>query len=142
MIRLLGKLLGKLFGKADGSLGQRGEKLASDWLRKQGYQILDRNLPMGDDEADLVALDPDQRTVVIVEVKTRQARDADDIIASTPELAVTRTKQYHIARLAARLQQSKKYEDHAFRFDVVAVVVHGDAEPLVRHIPGAFQSPW
>lgn len=134
--------LRQLFGRPTESLGQRGEYVASNWLRAQGYRILDRNVALGDDEADLIALDPDKRTIVVVEVKTRQSDDADDVNASTPELAVTRTKQFHIARLASRLQQSQKYKDHPFRFDVVAVIVRGDAEPVIRHVPGAFQSPW
>ena len=125
------------------SVGARGERLAANWLRARGYKILERNLAMGDDEADLVALDPDQRTIVIVEVKTRETSDNGEVNATTPELAVTRTKQFHIARLAARLQQSGKYKDHPFRFDVVAVVMNShEAEPTIRHIPGAFQSPW
>ena len=125
------------------SVGARGERLAANFLRARGYKILERNLPLGDDEADLVALDPDEKTIVIVEVKTREAKDGDSGGASTPELAVTRTKQFHISRLAARLQQAPRYKDHPFRFDVVAVVMNSTgSEPTIRHIPGAFQSPW
>ena len=134
--------------KPTDSVGTRGERLASNWLRARGYKILERNLPLGDDEADLVALDPDQKTVVIVEVKTREVDAShDDANAATPELAVTRTKQFHISRLAARLQQSKKYKDRPFRFDVVAVVItSGESADsggsTIRHIPGAFEAPF
>lgn len=116
--------------------GTRGEDIAAAWLKRQGYTIAKRNFTVGDDEADLVAIDPDQRTIVIVEVKTR----GDDFTA--PEASVTRTKQFHLSRLASRMQRMAEYRDRPFRFDVIAVVMPECAEPIVRHIPGAFQSPW
>lgn len=124
------------FGKQQPSLGGRGEQLAARWLKQNGFRILKRNLAIGDDEADLVVLDPDGKTVVIVEVKTR----GDDCI--TPEASVTRRKQFHVARLAARLQKQKAYRDRPIRFDAIAIVWPENAEPIVRHIPGAFSSPW
>ena len=53
------------------SLGERGERLAARWLARRGYRILHRNLKIGRDEADLVAVDPGGRTPVSGEVKTR-----------------------------------------------------------------------
>src|SRR5688572_5016211 len=113
----------KLVGRGAKPLGERGERVAARWLRKRGYRILERNLPVGDDEADLVALDPDGRTVVIVEVKTR----IDS--SSAPETAVNRTKQYRVARLAANLQKQSQYRDRPFRFDAIAVVWSNERQP-------------
>ena len=117
-------------------LGKRGEQLAARWLKKQGYRILQRNLPVGDDEADLVALDPDQRTIVIVEVKTRAAD------TPIPEASVTRTKQFRLSRLASQLQKRREYRHRPFRFDAIAIVWPSGGEPIIRHHPGAFESPW
>ena len=124
------------FGKRRWSLGERGERYAAKWLQQRGFRILKRNLEVGDDEADLVALDPDRKTIVIVEVKTR----ADDSIA--PEASVTRAKQTHLARLASRLQKQNEYRDRPIRFDAIAIVWPDNSEPTLRHIPGAFHSPW
>lgn len=118
------------------SPGVRGERVAERWLHKHRYRVIDRNLRVGDDEADLIARDPDGRTIVIVEVKTRTDRD------SLPEERVDHRKQFRLARLAANLQTRKRYRGRPFRFDVIAVNLPPDDEPLVRHIPGAFDSPF
>jgi putative endonuclease len=127
-------LLQRIFGRRDDSLGARGERAAERFLKKLGYRILERNLQVGDDEADLVALDPDGRTIVIVEVKTR----ADDSIA--PEASVHAVKQHRMTRLAMRLQKQERFRDHPFRFDAIAVVWVDASKPIIRHIPGAFES--
>src|SRR5262245_34497000 len=56
------------------SLGARGERLAERYLRRQGMRILHRGYRIMGGEVDLVAVDG--RTVVFVEVKTRQSHDA------------------------------------------------------------------
>jgi putative endonuclease len=119
------------------SLGVRGERLAATHLKRKGYRILERNFVVGDDEADLIALDPDGRTIVIVEVKTRAAGDPDAAM-----LAVTRTKQFRMARLAASLCRRKAYRDRPFRFDAVAIHWPAGSEPVVTHHVAAFNSPW
>jgi len=129
----LWRALGK--GRGD-SLGERGEQAAETWLKRQGYTILERNREVGDDEADLIALDPDGRTLVVVEVKTRSDEGA------MPELAMTAKKRFRLSRLAARLLRDSRYRDRALRFDVIAVVWPAGQEPQIRHHPGAFQSPW
>lgn len=126
----------RIFRRSAEPIGARGEHAAAAWLQQRGYKILKRNFTVVDDEADLVALDPDQRTIVIVEVKTR----GDDLTA--PEASVTQTKQFHLARLASRMQRLREYRDRPIRFDVVAVVMNDIGEPIVRHIRGAFQSKW
>jgi len=129
-------LLQRIFHRPAEPIGRRGERLAAKWLRRRNYRILARNLPVVDDEADLVALDPDGRTIVIVEVKTRAAE------MPAPESSITRTKQFRLARLASRLQQHKRYRDRRFRFDAIAIVWPDQQEPVIRHYPGAFDSPW
>ena len=63
------------------------------YLRRRGYKILARGDCVGGGELDLVALD--RRTIVFVEVKTRQSHDA-----GSPAEAVDRTKQRRLTRLA------------------------------------------
>ena len=117
------------------ALGSRGERLAARWLRKRGYRILERNYKLGDDEADLIAEDPDGRTVVLVEVKTRTAS------VPAPETGIDRSKQYRMARLASRLIRQKDMADRPVRFDAIAIVWPEGGKPEVRHYEGAFESP-
>lgn len=131
MIRLLRKL-----SVRRGTLGDKGERLAARWLSRQGYRILHHNYTLGKDEADLIALDPDGTTLVIVEVKTRT--DAEP----PPEVGFNRDKQYRLARLASRLAKMPRFRDRPIRFDAVAIVWPRGEKPQVRHYPSAFESPF
>ena len=54
-------------------LGRAGERLATEFLKKSGLEILQRNYKTHLGEIDVIALDKD--TVVFVEVKTRTNDD-------------------------------------------------------------------
>ncbi|MHC5022659.1 MAG: YraN family protein [Planctomycetota bacterium] len=128
------RLLRRLRGEQ--ATGPRGERLAARWRRRRGYRILARNLKLGDDEADLVVLDPDRRTVALVEVKTRSAA------MPPPEASIDARKQRRLARLAARLQKRRAYADRPIRFDAIAIVWPDGRAAEVRHYVGAFESPF
>ncbi len=116
-------------------LWRRGERLAARFLKRRGFRILHRNLTVGKEEADLVAVAPDGKTLVIVEVKTRADPEA------RPEEAIGRGKQSRLARLAARLASRPEFRGRPVRFDVVAVTMSPGAAPDVRHYEHAFESP-
>lgn len=118
------------------SLGESGERYASAYLRRAGYRVLERNVRAGRDEADIIAIDPDGRTLVIVEVKTRR----DDRVP--PEAHVDRTKQHHLSRLAGRLLNRPEHRDRPVRFDVIGIVWADDAEPTLRHHQAAFHATY
>jgi putative endonuclease len=123
-------------------LGQWGEVLAALYLKKQGYQIIARNvtLPLGrtpegtpiTGELDIVALDG--QTLVFVEVKTRSS----DQLA-LPEAAVTPAKQRKLARTARRYRRLIGPIDMPYRFDVVSIVASGQTEPQLRLLKDFFQ---
>lgn len=52
-------------------VGQRGEDEAVEFLKKQGYKILERNFKKPQGDIDIVALDGG--TLVFIEVKTRRS---------------------------------------------------------------------
>lgn len=116
------------------TLGQRGEQYAARWLASRGYRILHRNITFGDDEADIVAIDPDKQTVVIIEVKTRQSAQPP------PEASVGQTKQFRLSRCAANLAKRRAFRNRPFRFDVIAIIWPANAKPQLHHWPAAFQS--
>jgi len=113
-------------------LGNRGERLAAKFLRRQGLRILARQYssPMG--EIDLVALDGE--SIVFVEVKTRRSE-----AAGHPAEAVTLEKQKRLTRTA--LSYLKRYGllERRARFDVVAILwSQEDSRPRVEHFRNAF----
>jgi len=114
--------------------GLRGERRAATFLRRQGYHIVARNLRVKNGEIDLVALTPDRRMVVIVEVKSGQAGNLP------PEVHVNRAKQRKLITLAGSLLRRKGMQGKAVRFDVIAVEFQNEGDPIIRHHPGAFES--
>jgi putative endonuclease len=121
-------------GDGRAETGRRGERLAARWLRRRGYRILRRNLALGRDEIDLVALAPDRRTVVLVEVKTRAAA------WPAPEAALDESKRRAMLRSAARLEGDPRYRGRPIRLDAVTIVWPSGGRPIVRHYPSAFES--
>ena len=90
-------------------------------------------MTIGRDEADIVALAPDRRTLVIVEVKTRRAE------RPSPEEQVGRAKRRHLLRLAGRLASSAEAEGRPIRLDVIAIVWPERGRPTVRHHEAAVE---
>jgi putative endonuclease len=130
------RLLGR--NRSHEPTGRAGENLAARFLKKSGYRILHRNLIVVDDEADIVAVDPDGRTVVIIEVKSRLAGNDQTL----PEERVGPMKQGHLTRMALRLQKQRRFRDSPFRFDVIAVEFPSAGVPVIRHLVNAFDSAW
>jgi putative endonuclease len=116
------------------SLGRRGEDAAARHLVALGYRILERGLRLRAGELDLVALD--DRTIVFVEVKTRQSADH-----GSPADAVDVRKRKRLTRAALAYLKHRRLLDRPARFDVVSIVWPGDdAEPEVRHLRNAFEA--
>ncbi len=114
-------------------LGVRGEKLACDFLRREGYKILARNFrARRGGEVDIVCRDDD--TLVFVEVKTRSGEDF-----GRPGEAVNAVKRKRISRGALSWLQLLDNPDILVRFDVVEIVQAEDGEPRIELIRNAFQ---
>lgn len=92
-------------------LGKQGERLAEQYLKKQGYRLIKRNYTTPYGEADLVFSHGDE--IVFVEVKTRTSADF-----ATAKQAVNADKQAKYRKIA--LHYGKGTEPNA-RFDVIEV---------------------
>ncbi len=112
-------------------LGDRGEREAAAYLRRQGLRIVARNYrtPLG--EIDLIARDGD--TVVFVEVKTRRQGE--------PAEAVTPEKQRRLTLAALHFLKARGLLEYRSRFDVVAIVwPETDRTPDIEHFRAAFDA--
>jgi putative endonuclease len=115
--------------------GKWGEAQAERFLKAKGYRILTRRLRIGKrDELDLVARERD--ALVFIEVKTRKGE-----LFGAPASAVKRDKREALSRAAIHYLKKLRYPKVNFRFDVVEVIGEPDdnEEPVIRHIPNAFQ---
>ena len=114
-------------------LGARGEKLAAQYLRRQGFKILYRNFRgRTGGEIDLVCRDRD--TLVFVEVKTRTREDF-----GRPLEAVNQQKERRISMGALAWLRLLGNPDIFFRFDVVEVMIAPGGAPKVELVRNAFQ---
>ncbi len=95
-------------------IGEKGERLARQALRRSGYRVVAKNwrCPLG--ELDVVALEGG--TLVFIEVRTRSTREF-----GPPAESVTPKKQAKVRRLAEYYLMEESNPDIGVRFDVVAV---------------------
>ncbi len=106
--------------------------MAERHLLRSGYWIVERNYRGSRGELDLVAVD--EKTVVFVEVKTR---DSDQIVGAAE--AVDERKQQQITRTASEFVAFHDLSKVSKRFDVIAIAWDGK-RPVLRHWKNAFES--
>jgi putative endonuclease len=144
---MLWRWIKSLFGKTKApaapvgdhmKLGEWGEEIAAEFLRKQGHEILERRfrVPYLKGEIDLITRDSrDHNCIVFVEVKTRRSKDfipAEAAVHSGKRLAITRVARAYLRR--RRRPGSRRY-------DVISVYPSTEpgTEPVVEYFRNAFQ---
>jgi len=111
-------------------LGKSGEDLAVSFLKKKGFEILERNYRFGHKEIDIIG--KDKSTIVFIEVKAGRSKDF-----GSPQERVNLKKQKSMIEVAQDYIQKRNFRDVDFRFDVVAVSFEqGDRK--IEHIKNAF----
>lgn len=113
------------------ALGAYGEDVAADYLREQGYTLLERNFrcPLG--EIDIIA--KKHHDLIFVEVKTRRSS-----LFGLPQDAVGVHKQRQLIRSAQWYLNKPGVSRHHPRFDVIAILARPGQVPEVNHIQNAF----
>lgn len=81
--------------------GKQGEDLAYEFLKKQGYKIIERNFRIRGGEIDIIAID--EKTLVYVEVKTRTSHQF-----GLPEESITYYKIKFLERAAKFYRNNRK----------------------------------
>ncbi len=104
--------------------GQIGENLAADYLKKRGYEILERNVHFSKScEIDIIAKEKD--CIVFVEVKTRSSD-----FCGSPLEAITKTKYQNIKTGVFTYLKDKNYKQ--FRIDVIGITLKPKLE--INHL--------
>jgi putative endonuclease len=115
--------------------GDAAEAMVAGRLVASGWTILGRNVRLGRDELDLVAIDPGPpRNLVVLEVRRRGRRDfglAEETLDHRKRRALRRA----IAALLERgtLPDGTRLPALPLRVDLVALDQDDDGRPAVRH---------
>jgi putative endonuclease len=110
-------------------LGKLGEELAVEFLRKNGYEILETNWTFQKAEIDIIA--QKENTLAVIEVKTRSSLDfglpQDFVKPKKIQLLVKAVNEYVIS----------KNLDIDVRFDIIAINKEGKSF-VIEHLIDAF----
>ena len=94
--------------------GKKSERLAAEYLKLNGYRIIETNYRCPVGEIDIIARE--KGTLVFVEVKARRSSRF-----GSPKCAVTPAKQRKISMAALDYLKRSNLGDTRARFDVVAI---------------------
>ncbi|MDR0879834.1 MAG: YraN family protein [Clostridioides sp.] len=108
--------------------GILGERVATEYLIKNGAEILEKNYKNNFGEIDIIA-NMDEK-LVFVEVKSRT-----NLHFGYPAEAVDLKKRHKIIKIAKYYISEHNYMDMPVRFDVIEVFL---ADTKLRHIINAF----
>ena len=113
-------------------LGRLGERLAAEHLQRLGYEVVARNHRTRYGEIDLVVAD--ERTLVIVEVKTRRGRGSPwDALDERKRRQVRRMGVAYLSDVTERPRRAR------VRFDAIGVTVDGGGRlTSLDHLEAAF----
>lgn len=106
-------------------IGDKGESLAADYLKKKGYVIRERNYRKPWGELDIVASAPDG-TLVFIEVKTVTGKDP----GIKAEELITSSKLYKLVKMCSFCSREKYFSQHineakGWRIDAITLTIDG-----------------
>ena len=93
-----------------------GERLACDFLGKNGYDILETNYRCPEGEIDIIA--QQEETLVFVEVRAKRSKQF-----GSPEESITPAKMKRLRAVAAHYGQNREDLPALWRIDVVAIQI-------------------
>ncbi len=113
------------------SFKDKGEEIASTYLRSKGYKILASNYNGKGFEIDLITMKG--RLITFVEVKRRKSSEFMD-----PLLSIDKKRKKHMIKGAkVFLLENDLYDKYDVRFDIVTII--GNKENI-EHYEDAFRA--
>jgi len=114
--------------------GNRSERAARQFLKKQGLRIVASNYSCPVGELDIVAVDGS--CVVFVEVRSTESSNLE-----RPTASVDWAKQRRLTQVALHFLRRHRLLGRCARFDVLIISwPEGKPEPRIVHYPHAFES--
>ena len=114
--------------------GAIGEQAAVDYLRQQGFMIVERNYRIARSEVDIIAVRHDE--LHFVEVKTRKYGSL-----TAPEEAINEQK-LRAMRRAASAYMAQHHSMLEPKFSLIAIEMVGERVESLRFIEDALQYGW
>jgi len=115
------------------TLGDIGEKIAENYLKKKGYKILDRNFRYSKlGELDIIAKKGDD--IIFFEAKARRKKHLSNFM---PEDNITHQKQKKLIKLAQLWLAKHKLEDTDWQIDILGIEIYRSSPPDIRHLENA-----
>jgi putative endonuclease len=114
--------------------GERGEQIATEWLREHGYEICDRNWRSGRYELDIVASRFD--VLHFIEVKCRGEESylaPEETLNATKRRALTRAVAAYLALHDSDLNP---------QIDLLAITIANDNTHTIEYFPEAVIPRW
>lgn len=114
-------------------LGKKGEELSVEYLRKEGYKILERNWTFQKAEIDIIA--QKESILAIIEVKTRSSLD----FGAPQDFVKPKKIQLLIKAVNAYINDREKdfCDELNIRFDIMAIHKNGETF-AIEHLTDAF----
>jgi len=127
-------------------LGQLAEEIASNFLRKKGYIILERNFKNKIGEIDIIAIRPTNilqyffrkrifpsSRIIFVEVKASKTKSF-----FSPEERINYFKKQKLINLAYSYIKDKKIKN-SFQIDAIRIYFENKKEVKIKHIENAVE---
>src|SRR3989344_202077 len=108
------------------NIGDYGETLAVEFLKKKKYKILGRNIRTKFGEVDILA--EHDKKIIVCEVKARSGSGQ----FGRPEEAVDYFKQQKLIKMAKWLSMDRQYANRVFQIDIVAIAFGNP--PKIEHL--------
>lgn len=109
--------------KRDNNNGKIGESAATDFLKRKGYAIIERNFRIRNGEIDIIAIDKKEKSLVFIEVKTRSSDTY-----GTPFEAIHYWKMKALLNAAQVYKLSRPTLPDLLRIDAVAVFLNKNSD--------------
>lgn len=114
--------------KISNPTARRGEEIASCYLQKKGYKIIERNFRKGYGEIDIIATC--KKTLVFVEVKTRTSQEFGD-----PLEAIAPWKLRSLIKTVQFYKMTHRNLPEQMRIDAISVMLSPGGEgEKIKHI--------
>jgi len=114
-------------------IGNFGEELAIDHLKKKGYKIIEKNLKLSYKELDIIA--KYKGKIIFVEVKTRTS-----LLFGSAEDAMSSKKLHHLKKaISMYVNCNKNINPNEVRLDLICIDIDKDKKiAKIKHIEDLF----